>query len=92
MLLVASAVPVAVLANVMHITVTGLLYNAAQDDLAHTVFHDVAGLLMMPLAVGILLWELRVLNRLVINHPERALHPDLLLGPTPAQAKIGTAV
>jgi exosortase len=65
--LVASAVPVAIAANVARITVTGLLYSSSQDRLARVVFHDLAGWLMMPLAIGLLLGELYVLRRLVLG-------------------------
>jgi exosortase len=59
---VASAIPVAVTTNVIRITVTGMLYDASQDAWARWVFHDVAGWLMMPLALSmffLLLWLLR---------------------------------
>src|SRR6266404_576512 len=69
LILVLSAVPVAVLANVARITITGLLYNAAQDRLARIVFHDAAGLLMMPLAVAVLFGEMYLLERLIVNRP-----------------------
>jgi len=62
-----SAVPIAILANVVRITVTGLLFEASQDELARTVFHDLAGWLMMPLALGMLLVELFVLGRFVVR-------------------------
>ena len=64
--LVLSAVPIAVVANGVRITATGLLFEANRSDLARVVFHDLAGWLMMPLAVGILLVELRVLGRALI--------------------------
>jgi len=62
-----SAMPIAVLSNVVRITVTGLLYEASQDHLARVVFHDLAGWLMMPLALGMLLVELFVLGRSVVH-------------------------
>jgi exosortase len=62
-----SAVPIAVLANVIRITVTGLLFEASRDDLARVVFHDLAGWLMMPLALGMLFLELFVLGRSVVR-------------------------
>jgi exosortase len=65
-IVVLSAVPIAVLANVVRITVTGLLHEASQDELARVVFHDLAGWLMMPLALGMLLLELFVLGRSVV--------------------------
>ena len=67
----------AILANVARITVTGLLYSASQDRLAKVVFHDVAGWLMMPLAVAILLLEMRVLRRLIIDQPARSVQTGL---------------
>jgi exosortase len=63
---VLSAVPIAVAANVARITLTGVLFEADQGDLARAVFHDLAGWLMMPLALGMLLVELHVLGRLVV--------------------------
>ncbi len=56
---VLSAIPVAVAVNVIRITATGLLYDASHDEWARWVFHDVAGWLMMPVAVAMffaLLW------------------------------------
>lgn len=53
--LVVSAAPIAVIANVLRITVTGILYETSGAEWAEIVFHDLAGWLMMPLAV-ILSW------------------------------------
>ena len=83
-----SALPVAILANVARITVTGLLYSASQDRLAKVVFHDVAGWLMMPLAVAILLLEIRVLKRLIIDQAPGGV--DRALPRMPGQP-VGTA-
>jgi exosortase len=58
-----SAVPIAVFANVVRISVTGVLFEANQGDLARAVFHDLAGWLMMPLALTVLLVELFLLGR-----------------------------
>jgi exosortase len=66
LVIVLSAVPIAVLANVVRITVTGLLYENAQGETARLVFHDLAGWLMMPLALGMLLIELWILGRVLV--------------------------
>jgi exosortase len=66
LVIVASAIPIAVLANVARITVTGMLYEASQGELARMVFHDLAGWLMMPLALGMLLVELWLLGRILV--------------------------
>jgi exosortase len=50
-----SAVPIAVLVNVLRITVTGVLHETVGSRVANLVFHDLAGWLMMPAALA-LLW------------------------------------
>lgn len=67
---VLSTVPVAVAVNVIRITVTGFLYDQSQDDWARWVFHDVAGWLMMPLAVLMFFSLLWLMHRIVV--PTRA--------------------
>ncbi len=69
-LIVASAIPIALIANITRITVTGLLQEAFGAHLAHLVFHDLAGYLMMPLALVLLWLELVILARLLIEVPE----------------------
>jgi exosortase len=61
-----SAVPVALFANVARITLTGVLHRTVGSVLANVVFHDLAGWLMMPLALGLLWLELIVLARLFV--------------------------
>ena len=56
--LVLSAVPIALAANIARITVTGSLHAIGRSDLADLVFHDLAGWLMMPFALGLLWIEL----------------------------------
>src|SRR5262249_33394128 len=57
--LVASSVPIALLVNIIRITLTGALSELVSDKVAHVFFHDVAGGLMPPLAPGVLWlgWE-----------------------------------
>ena len=69
LLIVASAVPIAVAANVIRISLTGVLFEAHQGEWANKVFHDLAGWLMMPLALILLLTELAVLKKAVIPVP-----------------------
>jgi exosortase len=71
LVIVASAAPVAVAANVIRITVTALLHVTAGSRLADLVFHDLAGWLMMPLALAMLWLELALLSRLLVVPPDR---------------------
>jgi exosortase len=68
-LIVVSAIPIALLSNLIRIVVTGILHRTANSELADWVFHDVAGWLMMPLALGMLWVELWILSRLFVDVP-----------------------
>jgi exosortase len=63
--LVMSSIPVALVANIIRITVTGILHNLVGGHAADRFYHDLAGWLMIPLAL-ILYWlEIWVLTRLL---------------------------
>jgi exosortase len=90
LILLVSAVPIAVTANVIRITVTGVLYETVNGATAHAFFHDVAGLLMMPFALGLLWVELKVLDRLFVAVPAGALRnpmPRTPVAPRPPRAR-----
>jgi exosortase len=61
-----SAIPIAIVANIVRITLTGALYYFSQSSLAKRVFHDGAGYLMMAVAFAILWLELKVMARLAV--------------------------
>jgi exosortase len=64
-----SAVPIALGVNIARITVTGVLHKTVGSEAANAVFHDLAGWLMMPLALALVGLELFVLSRLLIEEP-----------------------
>ena len=70
--LLISSVPVAIACNLLRLVATAVLYMVAESSVAETFFHDFAGLTMMPLAIAMLLGELWLLRRLVIEEPETA--------------------
>jgi exosortase len=67
LILVASAIPIALVANVVRISATGLCQEWVSPELAQHLFHDWAGWLMMPLALGLLLGELWLLSHLLVE-------------------------
>jgi exosortase len=79
LLIVLSAAPIAVAANVIRITVTGILHAKVGGEIADLVFHELAGWLMMPLALGMLWFELWFLSRL-LREPESE-RPASFFGP-----------
>lgn len=72
LLVVFSAIPIALIANIGRITVTGTLYWMDYSELAEVVFHDIAGWLMMPFALLLLWIEFWLLSHLFLipdDHP-----------------------
>ncbi len=65
-LVVLSAVPIALLCNVLRITATGVAHETIGHGAANLLYHDLAGWLMAPLALGFLGLELLLFRRLFI--------------------------
>ncbi len=68
-IVVLGAAPIAVIANLIRITVTAVLHYLSHHDLANTTYHDLAGWFMMPLAVVLLWIELAILRRIFVARP-----------------------
>jgi exosortase len=77
--LILSAIPIALIANVIRITITGVLYELAGSAAAKTFYHDVAGWFMMFLALGMVWLLLRLLARLLVE-PEASAGPLPIFG------------
>ncbi|MFM8891411.1 MAG: exosortase/archaeosortase family protein [Planctomycetia bacterium] len=56
LVILSSAIPIALAVNAIRITVTGVMYTI-DADLAEKIFHDWAGYFMMPMALGFLFLE-----------------------------------
>jgi exosortase len=70
LIIVASAIPIALLVNITRITVTGILHLTVGTKVADAVFHDFAGWVMMPLALGLLYLEIYILGQLFVEEEE----------------------
>jgi exosortase len=87
--LILSAVPVAVMANVVRITLTGVFYVTLGAGAARLIYHDLAGWLMMPLALTMLWLELKLLAALFLpDEPGAPLPVNLTSGKEPAPAEL----
>ncbi len=67
LLILASAIPIALISNIARITITGMAYQLASPELAESLFHDWAGWLMMPFGLLMLWGELWLLSHLFIE-------------------------
>ena len=78
--IVLSSVPIALAVNSIRITLTGLSYSltGAEGDIVriiHLFAHDLAGWIMMPMAMGLLYLEYQILSRLIIEDEIEQLSP-----------------
>jgi exosortase len=81
-LIVVSAIPIAIVANVARITATGMLYQIGQGRVAEMTFHDLAGWLMMPLGLALLWLEIKVLGQLFVVTKKGRVLPTPLVAPS----------
>jgi exosortase len=63
-LIIAGAIPIALIANIARITTTSLLVDSVGHGIAGVDFHDLAGYLMMPFALVLVSIENALLGRL----------------------------
>lgn len=62
-----SAVPISLFANIVRISLTGFLHMTVGGKTADVFYHDMAGWLMMPLALALLWGEIVLLTRMFIE-------------------------
>ena len=65
--IVLSAAPIAMIANILRIATTGLLHAFSTRAIADHVYHDLAGWLMMPMALAMFGAELYILSHLFVE-------------------------
>jgi exosortase len=82
-LLLLSAVPIAIVSNVVRITLTALAYRWLGPETGERYAHDYAGWAMMPLALGLVWAELALFSRLFVE--VREVDPAALI-----RARTGT--
>ena len=67
LLIVFSAIPIALISNITRIVATAVAHHYAGRSVADLIFHDVSGWLMMPFAATLLFCMLKVLDSLFIE-------------------------
>lgn len=64
--LLVSSIPVAVICNILRITLTAMIMLYVSVELGEKFFHDFAGLVMMPAAVSLVFGEIWLMDRLIV--------------------------
>jgi len=65
--LVLSAIPVALVANIARITLTGVLHETIGGQIADKFYHDVAGWVMIPFALVLYWCEIWIFSRILVE-------------------------
>ncbi len=76
LILIMSAIPIALVANATRITLTGLLHEMMGKGAAEELYHGLAGWLTMPLALVLLYLVYQLLLRLFIEAPDATSPSD----------------
>lgn len=93
LILVASAIPIALIVNSARITATGMVHLQWGPEAAQAVMHDLAGWLMMPLALLLVWLELWFLKHVLVQEEAAAPLPVACLagsGAVPPAARISS--
>ena len=89
--LLASTIPIALIANIIRIAATAWAYQLLGETRGQKVAHDTAGWAMMPIALGLIYIELKLMNWLVVEESvdEKLIIPTTFSAPTRAPVKKG---
>ncbi len=78
--LVISTVPIALLCNIVRVTVTGFLYVFVGPKYTHGIYHDALGVVMLPLALGLYSAVAWFMGSLFVDeHDDADLRPDVVV-------------
>jgi exosortase/archaeosortase family protein len=80
-----SAVPIALIANILRITATAWAYHLLGAARGEKIAHDLAGWAMMPVALALVLIELKVLDWLIVPDDRGSGPPPLWDAPGPTR-------
>lgn len=83
LVLLLSAVPIALVSNVLRIVATALAYHLLGQKAGEKMMHDVAGYAMMPVALALVYLELRIMSWLFVD-VEAVEHQGVYLRGRPA--------
>jgi exosortase/archaeosortase family protein len=85
--LVGSAIPVALLANIIRIVATGILHDTVGGHAANVFYHDLAGWIMIPVALVLYWIEIWILSHILIETRHEAPQAiDLMESHRPAKS------
>lgn len=86
LILLSSTIPIAIFCNIVRVTITGFIYILGDPQYAQGIYHDLLGMLMLPLAFflyGGLAW---LMNNLFVEE-ETATEPNIIQRKRPSSTE-----
>ncbi|MGA2172183.1 MAG: exosortase/archaeosortase family protein [Sedimentisphaerales bacterium] len=78
LILLASTIPIAIICNIVRVTITGFIYVLIDPQYAQGIYHDMLGMLMLPLAFGLYGFLAWFMSNLLVESTE-AKPPDIVV-------------
>jgi exosortase len=79
LVLLASTIPIAILCNIVRVTITGFIYILGDPKYAQGIYHDMLGMLMLPLAFILYGALAALLENLFIDEDEGEPEEDIIV-------------
>lgn len=69
--LLVSSLPIAFICNIVRLTLTAITFTIFIEHKWTTVIHEFSGYAMIPMAIGLVMLEIKFMNTFTINHDDR---------------------
>lgn len=79
LILLASTVPIAILCNIVRVTITGFIYILGDPKYAQGIYHDMLGMLMLPLAFILYGGLASLMENLFVDEDETEPAEDIIV-------------
>ena len=73
MVVLVSCLPIALLCNTIRLAITAVAFTALKGEYWEKIFHDFGGYAMMPLAIGMVVFELWLLTKIVTVQTDKQI-------------------
>jgi exosortase len=90
-ILLASTIPIAILCNIVRVTVTGFIYVLIHPKYTQGIYHDMLGLAMLPLAFGLYGFLAWFMSSLFIEESEKVTEDVVVRRPQRLSSQDGAA-
>ena len=79
LILLASTLPIAILCNIIRVTITGFIYILGNPKYAQGIYHDMLGMLMLPLAFILYGGLAALMENLFVDEDEQEQEEDVIV-------------